>query len=100
MNLPQLVRNRNHGQKLVVEYNKRGQPHDKVAPQLFSFLGVLARTMVRISYEDWSKVPSESGEKIWECIKVCVYGLFLKLVHIYLIYKNIFKHAMHIAVLF
>ncbi|ESR33771.1 hypothetical protein CICLE_v10006905mg, partial [Citrus x clementina] len=56
MNLPQLVRNRNHGQKLVVEYNKRGQPHDKVAPQLFSFLGVLA-------------LPSESGEKIWECIK-------------------------------
>ncbi|XP_052293551.1 uncharacterized protein LOC127901142 isoform X3 [Citrus sinensis] len=68
-NLPQLVRNRNNGQKLIVEYNKRGQPHGKVATRLFSFLGVLARTMVRISYEDWSKVPSETKEKIWECIK-------------------------------
>ncbi|XP_052287667.1 uncharacterized protein LOC102629700 isoform X2 [Citrus sinensis] len=68
-NLPQLVRNRNNGQKLIVEYNKIGQPHGKVATRLFSFLGVLARTMVRISYEDWSKVPSETKEKIWECIK-------------------------------
>ncbi|KDO41564.1 hypothetical protein CISIN_1g041184mg, partial [Citrus sinensis] len=69
-NLPQLVRNRNNGHKLIVEYNKRGQPHSKVATRLFSFLCVFARTMVQISYEDWSKVPSETKEKIWECIKV------------------------------
>ncbi|ESR34520.1 hypothetical protein CICLE_v10006565mg, partial [Citrus x clementina] len=25
--------------------------------------------MVLISYKDWSKVPSESKEKIWECVK-------------------------------
>ena len=99
-NLPQLVRNRNNGQKLIVEYNKRGQPHGKVATRLFSFLGVLARTMVRISYEDWSKVPSETKEKIWECIKVCVYSPFPELILIYLISEFFFKHAMHIAVLF
>lgn len=41
--------------------------------------------MVRISYEDWSKVPSETKEKIWECIKVCVYSPFPELILIYLI---------------
>ncbi|KAI5338154.1 hypothetical protein L3X38_017425 [Prunus dulcis] len=41
---------------LVVEYNKRGRPHGKVAVEMQSYIGVLARTRVLVD-KKWTQLP-------------------------------------------
>ncbi|KAI3881709.1 hypothetical protein MKW92_031977 [Papaver armeniacum] len=53
------------GLKKVVEYNELGQPVGLAAAQLSSYMGVLARHMVPIIHEKWSKVPRSLKDKIW-----------------------------------
>ncbi|XP_026430291.1 uncharacterized protein LOC113326832 isoform X1 [Papaver somniferum] len=57
------------GLEKVVEYNELGQPVGLVASQLSSFLGVLARYMVPIIYEKWTKVPKTLKDKISCCLE-------------------------------
>lgn len=57
------------GLKKVVEYNERGQPVGRAATQLSSYMGVLARHMVPIIHEKWSKVPKSLKDKIWCCLE-------------------------------
>ncbi|KAI3994717.1 hypothetical protein MKX01_002333 [Papaver californicum] len=61
------------GLKKVVEYNEFGQPVGLAATQMSSFLGVLARHMVSIIYEKWTKVPRTLKDKI----RCCLEGKFI-----------------------
>nr|KAJ0225269.1 hypothetical protein LSAT_V11C100049470 [Lactuca sativa] len=45
--------------KLVVTYNKKGVPVGKEATKLSTFEGLVARTMVPITYESWLEVNDE-----------------------------------------
>ncbi|KAI3902157.1 hypothetical protein MKW92_008566 [Papaver armeniacum] len=57
------------GLKKVVEYNELGQPVGLAAAHLSSYMGVLARHMVPIIHEKWSKVPRSLKDKIWCCLE-------------------------------
>lgn len=65
----------NVGKKLVVRYNSRGQPVGKVATLLSSYTGLLARTIVPITYDRWTNVPSNLKEEIWDHVKVFIHPL-------------------------
>lgn len=65
-----IVKNKNTGKKLVVEYTPKGKPYGKVASELASYIGVLARTTVPISVESWPKVEKDLKNKIWESVEV------------------------------
>ncbi|KAI3894954.1 hypothetical protein MKX03_016369 [Papaver bracteatum] len=53
----------------VVEYNECGQLVGLAATQFSSYMGVLARHMVPIIHEKWSKVPKSLKDKIWCCLE-------------------------------
>ncbi|KAI3836289.1 hypothetical protein MKW92_024575, partial [Papaver armeniacum] len=57
------------GLKKVVEYNELGQPVGLAAAQLSSYMGILARHMVPIIHEKWSKVSRSLKDKIWCCLE-------------------------------
>lgn len=67
--LPHLTKNSNPLRR-VVKYNEKGQPVGPMSTQLFSYMGVLARTMVPLSYEHWRKVPNALKEKLWSFLEV------------------------------
>lgn len=75
--LPHLTKNSNPIRR-VVKYNEKGQPVGAMSTQLFSYMGVLARTMVPLSYEHWRKVPNALKERIWSCLEVSQYILFFE----------------------
>ena len=56
--------------KLIIKYNKSGVPIGLEAIELATFKGMVARTMVPISYDDWRHVPEDLKKKIWDF--VCV----------------------------
>ena len=72
--LPHLTKNSNPIRR-VVRYNEKGQPVGPMSTQLFSYMGVLARTMVPLRYEHWRKVPNAFKEKLWSCLEVrqCIF---------------------------
>ncbi|KAH6777141.1 hypothetical protein C2S51_008453 [Perilla frutescens var. frutescens] len=49
-----------------VEFNTYGQPESKVASEMQSYIGVLAREHVKVSYKTWRDVPMEVKDLIWE----------------------------------
>ncbi|XP_062027082.1 uncharacterized protein LOC133743232 [Rosa rugosa] len=56
------------GKKLTVKFNDKGEPVGKVANEMQSYIGVLARTKIPISIPDWRDVDPDEKEKIWESI--------------------------------
>ncbi|KAL6124651.1 hypothetical protein ACLB2K_077163 [Fragaria x ananassa] len=57
------------GIKLTVEFNAKGQPFGKVAGEMQSYTGVLARTKIPISFNDWrTKKLDDEKQKIWETV--------------------------------
>lgn len=59
------------GIKLTVEFNAKGQPFGKVAGEMQSYTGVLARTKIPISFNDWrTKKLDDEKQKIWETVEV------------------------------
>lgn len=59
------------GKKLVVLYNRKGEPMGKAAKKLASYTGVMARTTVPIRYESWPEVDKELKDIIWREVEVC-----------------------------
>ncbi|XP_065858886.1 uncharacterized protein [Euphorbia lathyris] len=53
---------------LYIKYNKHGDPIGKGFGWLQSYIGVLARTRIVISYKDWRQVPNDDKEKLWDCV--------------------------------
>ncbi|KAI5338312.1 hypothetical protein L3X38_017583 [Prunus dulcis] len=56
--------------KPVVEYNKSGRPHGKAAIEMQSYIGVLARTRVLLVDKNWTQLPKDLKEQIWEAIQM------------------------------
>lgn len=59
------------GVKKEVLYNKRWQPLGKAAREMQSYIGVLARTKIKITHKNWKAVPKEEKNKVWEVVEVC-----------------------------
>ncbi|XP_040367479.1 uncharacterized protein LOC112180552 [Rosa chinensis] len=57
------------GKRLTVKFNEKGEPVGKAAKEMQSYIGVLARTKIPISINDWREVDLDEKEKIWESIK-------------------------------
>jgi hypothetical protein len=58
------------GKKAMVTCNAHGVPTGSTRHILQSYTGMLARTMIPIDYESWSRVPAELKEKLWLDLKV------------------------------
>ncbi|KAE8701949.1 hypothetical protein F3Y22_tig00110503pilonHSYRG00256 [Hibiscus syriacus] len=54
--------------KVIVTYNKKGVPIGVVATKLASFEGMVARSMVPITYATWRDVEQEKKEDLWQYI--------------------------------
>ncbi|XP_073123545.1 uncharacterized protein [Henckelia pumila] len=68
--LDKLARRRVQGIRKMVRLNKLGQPVGDVAAEMQSYIGVLAREKVKISYKTWKQVPSAVKELIWESVNL------------------------------
>ncbi|RVW20636.1 hypothetical protein CK203_109088 [Vitis vinifera] len=69
-----LIKNRSKGIKLSIKYNLDGIFIGESVVHLTSYLGVLARTMVPITYKTWHVVPKELKDKLWDCIEEELYA--------------------------
>ena len=58
--------------KIVVTYNKRGVPTGPGAKKLSTFEGLVARSMVLITYDSWLNVDNETKEACWQYVKVII----------------------------
>ncbi|PRQ37919.1 putative transposase, Ptta/En/Spm, plant, transposase, Tnp1/En/Spm [Rosa chinensis] len=58
-----------HGRRMKVEFNAQGEPIGKAAKEMQSYIGVLARTKIPISIQDWREVDVDEKDKIWESIQ-------------------------------
>ncbi|KAE8672344.1 hypothetical protein F3Y22_tig00111843pilonHSYRG00019 [Hibiscus syriacus] len=54
--------------KVIVTYNKKGVPIGVEATKLASFEGIVARSMVSITYATWRDVEQEKKEDLWQYI--------------------------------
>lgn len=88
--MPRIVRRKILKIKKVVEYNKKGQPRGKVATELQSYIGVLARTKIPITFAKWKKVDNEYKNKIWEEIEVSIHLIMLFFCFHINTYSNLF----------
>ncbi|KAH6785854.1 hypothetical protein C2S51_038309 [Perilla frutescens var. frutescens] len=66
--LNKLFKRRARGIMQEVEFNKHGQPVGPVASEMQSYIGLLARQEVKISYKSWRQVPQEVKDNIWESV--------------------------------
>ncbi|XP_073311198.1 uncharacterized protein [Primulina huaijiensis] len=68
--LDKLSRQRVQGIRKEVRFNLLGQPVGEAAAQMQSYIGVLAREKIKITYKTWKQVPSEVKELIWESVNL------------------------------
>lgn len=68
--LNKLFKRRARGIVQEVEFNKHGQPVGPVASEMQSYIGLLARKEVKISYKSWKQVPQEVKDNIWESVNL------------------------------
>jgi hypothetical protein len=70
VSMVRIVRRKMLGIKLTVLFNAKGEPYGKVATEMQSYIGVLARTKVPIWHDTWKSIPKEILNKIWDCVQV------------------------------
>ncbi|KAK4858992.1 hypothetical protein QYF36_024953 [Acer negundo] len=59
-----IIKNRSEGIKLVLQYNDMGVMVGEVKTDLVSIIGILARTSIPITYDDWRYVPRHIKDKL------------------------------------
>ncbi|GMP43068.1 hypothetical protein CsSME_00012579 [Camellia sinensis var. sinensis] len=59
-------------ERLTVNWNKLGQPDDKLATKLSSFIGTIVRDgkNAPLTYKNWHKVPEHYKDHIWALVQV------------------------------
>ena len=62
--------------RILVTYNRKGQPNGETRKDFASYRGLLARTMVPISYPSWPKVPKSLKENLWVAMEVNANNLY------------------------
>ena len=60
-----------------IQVNCKGQPIGRESTQMMSYLGVLARSKIPITYKSWKNVPAPDKDVIWEEIMVSIQFLHL-----------------------
>ncbi|XP_073037028.1 uncharacterized protein [Primulina eburnea] len=68
--LDKICRQRVQGIRKEVRFNLLGQPVGEAAAEMQSYICVLAREKVKITYKTWKPVPSEVKELIWESVNL------------------------------
>ncbi|KAL5547332.1 hypothetical protein UlMin_007019, partial [Ulmus minor] len=68
--MPRVLKKRLLGERVKVVFNSRGQPVGENGVELQSYIGVLARQTIPLTFREWREVPKELKEKIWEEIQV------------------------------
>ncbi|XP_073015671.1 uncharacterized protein [Primulina eburnea] len=68
--MDKLARQRVQGIRKHVTFNKLGQPIGEVVVEMRSYIGVLSREKIMISYKNWKRVPSDVKELIWESVNL------------------------------
>lgn len=85
--------------RVEVMYNKLGMPIGDPANDISTLCGVLARSTIPITYNNWRAVPNELKERIWETITVSFHlcTLIKKLVKFskYNIFPIQFQYILH-----
>ncbi|KAL9668262.1 hypothetical protein QQ045_002641 [Rhodiola kirilowii] len=64
------------GTKLTINFDRKGNPKGKKGDTWRSFLGMVARSRVPITYPDWRKVPDHYKITLWRDATVSL-GNFL-----------------------
>lgn len=59
--------------RLVVDYNERGEWIGENATQMVSYIGTCVRNNIPITYASWLDVPLELKDKIYVCIQVSIF---------------------------
>jgi hypothetical protein len=59
--------------RTVVTYNKRGVPYGPGAKKLATFEGLVARSMVPITYDSWLNVDKQIKEACWQYVRVSIF---------------------------
>ena len=72
--LNEVVSSSSKGVKLPVGWNSRGQPVDPNKAKFVSYIGVVARRTVPITYDNWRKVPDTLKDTIWDDIQVIYFN--------------------------
>lgn len=70
------MKQRQKGEKINVQFDAKDQPLANVSKELQSYIGVLVREHIPISFLDWKNVPRSYTDKIWEQITVSFYLSF------------------------
>ena len=68
--LDRIAKMRALGKKIEVELNPDGVPLGENGKDLKSYLGIVARDVVPITYKHWNEVPTSLKDRIWETIQV------------------------------
>ncbi|KAH6800800.1 hypothetical protein C2S52_001264, partial [Perilla frutescens var. hirtella] len=68
--LNNLAQRKAKGIRQEVQFNKLGQPFGPFAAEMQSYIGLLARKEVKITYKTWKNVPTEVKELIWELVNL------------------------------
>ncbi|KAL5547333.1 hypothetical protein UlMin_007020, partial [Ulmus minor] len=68
--MPRVLKKRLLGERVKVVFNSRGQAVGENGIELQSYIGVLTRQTIPLTFREWRKVPKELKEKIWEEIHI------------------------------
>lgn len=52
-----------------VTFDEHSEPIGQEGSELRSYIGVLARRHIKVSFEQWKDVPQEPEDTIWDSIK-------------------------------
>ncbi|KAK9939472.1 hypothetical protein M0R45_016167 [Rubus argutus] len=63
--MPRISKRKSLRQKRTVLFNRKGTPCGKVANEMQSYIGVLARRKIPIIRPTWKQVTQEEKDKIW-----------------------------------
>lgn len=79
-----LARIKNEKERHLVKCNKEGQPVGHAAKKMQSYIGLCVRRQIPPHYTQWTSVPRDLKNRIWECIEVCFlvpFYIFIIVVH-------------------
>ena len=68
---------RTKGIKKDVTFNQHGQPIGETAKKMQSYIGVLVREKVKITYDNWKEVPNDVKDSIWEAVNVSIFHVYI-----------------------
>lgn len=63
----------NNEGRIKVIYNNRGQPIGDGKTALASYVGILVKYKIPITYQNWAKVPSSMKFFLWNSIQVIIF---------------------------